>query len=169
MSQPPYWGQLPAPKARRMSMSDDYHNQMEHRQSQSQPHPGRLNRASTQTTYTDAPSESTFSPISPISPNFHNAGLAPRPPSFQQQQYPHPYQQQHLQQQRQTQLPPELVEKRRRRSGQEVPRDVASSNLPAPAPDVPRGAPPLDYKTHYGNGGLPQYQQQLAPLPTSSY
>ena len=166
MSQPPYWGQLPGPKVRRMSMSDDYHDQTEHKQSQPQP---RANRASTQTAYTDAPSESTFSPISPISPSFHGAGLAPRPPSFQQPQHQHQYHQQHLQEPRHTQLPPELVEKRRKRSGQEPPRDVASTYAPAPAPDVPRAAPPLDYQHPYGNGGLHQYQAELAPHPTSSY
>ncbi|KAI0006487.1 hypothetical protein F4779DRAFT_19015, partial [Xylariaceae sp. FL0662B] len=137
----PYWGQLPTAKARRKS--NDY-DQPDRRQSldysapRAQP---RSNRASVQTTTTDAHTDSTFSPlVSPITPSFQGGGLAPRPPSL-------PYGQNRY---------PELLEKRQKRTGpphQDSPHDTTTTSPPPPpaAPDVPK-SPPISYK--YGNGGL---------------
>ncbi|KAL7620349.1 hypothetical protein AAE478_009343 [Parahypoxylon ruwenzoriense] len=143
----PYWGQLPSSKARRMS--DDYDDQAGRRQSldQSAPQPqSRSNRASIQTTRTDAYTESTLSPlVSPVTANFQGAGLAPRPPSL-------PYSQ--------NRYPPELLQERRRRRTSrnqeddffDVYDETAISPPPPPAaPEVPR-APPVSYKYPYRNG-----------------
>lgn len=159
----PYWGQLPPSKARRMS--DDF-DQTDRRQSldqstsdsrsrsrsqshsqslsrsQSQPRPLPIppsKRASVQTTHTDAYTDSTFSPFqTPTTPYFQDTGLAPRPPSL-------PY--------GQNQYPPELQERRRRRTSQ--PPEIgfhdetpASPLLPPAAPDVPK-APPVSYRDPY--------------------
>ncbi|KAI1081917.1 hypothetical protein F5B20DRAFT_38364 [Whalleya microplaca] len=139
----PYWGQLPAPKARRKSEDDDLPDRrqsLDYSAPRAQP---RSNRTSVQTTATDTHTDSTFSPfVSPITSSFPGGGLAPRPPSL-------PYGQNKY-------YPPELLEKRQRRTGrphQGSPLDATTTSPPPPpaAPDVPRG-PPLSYK--YGNGGL---------------
>ncbi|KAI2604696.1 hypothetical protein GGR54DRAFT_450954 [Hypoxylon sp. NC1633] len=142
----PYWGQLPPSKARRMSGDyDQTHRRQSSDQSQS-----RSNRASVQTTQTDAHTDSTFSPLaSPAATNFQ--GLAPRPPSL-------PY--------GQNRYPPELQERRRRRpsisQGDDTHEETPTSPPPPPAaPDVPR-APPVSYKDPYRNGS-PAY------APTYSY
>ncbi|KAI1774711.1 hypothetical protein F4818DRAFT_448757 [Hypoxylon cercidicola] len=143
----PYWGQLPPPKARRMS--GDY-DQADRRQSldqsdsqSSQPQPqSRSNRASVQTAVTDAHTESTFSPLeSPAVSNFPATSLAPRPPTL-------PY--------GQNQYPPEQERRRRRTSkppGDNSLDEVTATSPPPPpaAPDVPR-APPVSYKDPYRNG-----------------
>ncbi|KAI1392772.1 uncharacterized protein F4822DRAFT_425979 [Hypoxylon trugodes] len=148
----PYWGQLPPSKARRMSgdfdnadrrQSLDQSTSQPQSQYQSQPQPqSRSNRASVQTTHTDARTESTFSPLeSPAASNFQGNGLAPRPPSL-------PY--------GQNQYAPELQERRRKRTSRnqadDSPHDeiitAASPPPPPAAPDVPR-APPVSYRDPY--------------------
>jgi len=143
----PYWGQLPNPKsaattkARRLSddlgsTTPDRRQSLDGAAAQQ-----RQNRISVQTTYTDAPTESTLSPFaSPTRSSFQGQGLAPRPPSL-------PY--------GADQYPPELYENRRRRRShsQEQDYEYADAALPA-APEVPR-APPSSYRHPYGNGGGP--------------
>ncbi|KAK0631876.1 hypothetical protein B0T14DRAFT_415473 [Immersiella caudata] len=136
----PYWGQLPLPKAgqtKARRLSDDVNSAVDRRAPldaapQAQGQSRGANRASTQTTKSDAPTESTMSPfVSPTTPSFPGQGLAPRPPSL-------PY--------GANQYPPELAENRRRRKSrnQEQDQDLAAAAPPA-APDVPR-APPSSYK-----------------------
>ncbi|KAI1338283.1 hypothetical protein F5Y15DRAFT_416930 [Xylariaceae sp. FL0016] len=121
----PYWGQLPPPKARRISEEYDQTNP-----SNSQPKPAR---DSVQT-------EATFTPlVSPATSNFNGAGLAPRPPSM-------PYAQSQ---------PPDHFEKRRRRRSRRSDQDdlhQSPASPPPAAPDVPK-APPSSYR--YGNSGSP--------------
>ncbi|KAI0126528.1 hypothetical protein BJ170DRAFT_724029 [Xylariales sp. AK1849] len=141
----PYWGQLPAASKNRRT-SDDYSQAYDRRQpsdkprSTSQPQ-SRSNRGSTQTTVTDAPTDSTYSPlVSPTDSNFKGAGLAPRPPTL-------PY--------GEKEYPPELVDKRKRRSVrylEELSQEAARATPPA-APEIPR-APPVSY---YGNGRASPY------------
>ncbi|KAI0384150.1 hypothetical protein F5Y04DRAFT_236944 [Hypomontagnella monticulosa] len=138
----PYWGQLPPSKARRMSGDyDQTHRRQSSDQSATQPQ-SRSNRASVQTTHTDAHTDSTFSPLeSPAVSNFPGTGLAPRPPSL-------PY--------GQNGYPPESQEKRRRRTSrahEDYPQDETATSPPPPpaAPDVPR-APPVSYRDPYRNG-----------------
>ncbi|KAB5578559.1 hypothetical protein GE09DRAFT_1261717 [Coniochaeta sp. 2T2.1] len=133
----PYWGQLPPPKARRLS--DDASLTPDRRQSLDNYPQSRPNRDSVQTTNTDAYTEDTYSSVtSPNRSSFQGQGLAPRPPSL-------PY--------GANQYPPELVENRRRRRSSKDHDDEDYSRGPAPpaAPDVPR-APPLSYKAPNGNG-----------------
>ncbi|KAI0849631.1 hypothetical protein F5Y00DRAFT_269048 [Daldinia vernicosa] len=159
----PYWGQLPPSKARRMSadydQTDDRRQSLDQSaapsQSQSQTsysHPRsqslsqpRSNRASVQTSHTDAYTESTLSPLqSPATSNFpgNGNGLAPRPPSL-------PY--------GQNQYPVETQGKRARRTNraqEDISYDEtetpASPPPPPAAPDVPR-APPVSYRDPYRN------------------
>lgn len=163
----PYWGDLPGPNAPARpgarSSSDDYASRP------LQPHamdlaPGvapqsRSNRASVQTTNTnaDTQTDSTLSPYaSPVRSSFQGYALAPRPPSL-------PY--------GQSQYPPEVLEKRRRRASKnrEEDREYSHSDprtsaLPA-APDVPR-ASSVSYRHPYGNGGLPYtYTKAAAEEP----
>ncbi|KAI0473679.1 hypothetical protein GGR56DRAFT_666767 [Xylariaceae sp. FL0804] len=138
----PYWGQLPPPKARRVS---DDHDRIHRRQS-SEPSV-RLNRISAQTANTES---TAFSPLaSPITPSSHGAGLAPRPPSL-------PY--------NQSRYPDNLIAKRRRRSSRNQTDDDDGGgggddasetpvSPPPAAPDVPR-APPVSYRHHHGNGDV---------------
>ncbi|KAK0659723.1 hypothetical protein QBC41DRAFT_45127 [Cercophora samala] len=140
----PYWGELPAPQVRARRLSDDQPQTHDNRQSldvgtQAQVRP---NRASVQTTKSDAPTESTLSPFaSPTASSFQGQGLAPRPPSL-------PY--------AANQYPPELVENRRKRRSRNLEQDEeyyaaalasasaasasAESGPPPAAPDVPRTA-----------------------------
>ncbi|CAJ2500578.1 Uu.00g034310.m01.CDS01 [Anthostomella pinea] len=163
----PYWGQLPPPKARRISDQYDQTNHSQSRdQSASQAQP-RSNRTSSQTANTDAPTESTFTPLaSPTTSNYQGSGLAPRPPSLP---YGH------------NTYPQELLEKRRRRTSRDQPDEPPESTTSPPpaAPDVPR-APPVSYKDPYGNGGQaytfnaagrpgpPRSTRSSGPQPTSS-
>ncbi|CAP59867.1 uncharacterized protein PODANS_1_1940 [Podospora anserina S mat+] len=137
----PYWGELPAPQVKARRLSDDQPQTHDNRQSldvgaQAQVRP---NRASVQTTKSDAPTESTLSPFaSPTASSFQGQGLAPRPPSL-------PY--------AANQYPPELVENRRKRRSRNLEQDeeyyaaalaaassAAASGPPPAAPDVPRTA-----------------------------
>ncbi|KAI2630388.1 hypothetical protein GGS26DRAFT_591690 [Hypomontagnella submonticulosa] len=136
----PYWGQLPPAKARRMSGDyDQTHRRQSSDQSATQPQ-SRSNRASVQTTHTDAHTDSTFSPLeSPAASNFPGTGLAPRPASL-------PY--------GQNGYPPESQEKRRRRTSRAQEggsQDETTTSPPPAAPDVPR-APPVSYRDPYRNG-----------------
>ncbi|KAK2596907.1 hypothetical protein N8I77_012792 [Diaporthe amygdali] len=150
----PYWGDLPGPNAparsSTRSSSDDYASRPLQPDAMDLA-PGvapqsRSNRASVQTTNTnaDAQTDSTLSPYaSPIRSSFQGYALAPRPPSL-------PY--------GQSQYPPEVLEKRRRRASKNREEDreysdARTSALPA-APDVPR-ASAASYRHPYGNGGLP--------------
>ncbi len=159
----PYWGLLPGPKApgqpppsRRLS--DEYSPVADRRASLDAAGPqqqqARANRASVQTTNTDAYTDSTLSPFaSPTASSFQGQGLTPRPPSF-------PY--------GANQYPPELLERRKRRRSrnqdddelQDV--DAAAAAPPPAAPDVPK-APPVSYRHPYGNGGLPFTYAPPAP------
>ncbi|KAL7939672.1 hypothetical protein V8C35DRAFT_287335 [Trichoderma chlorosporum] len=81
----PYWGALPQPKGvRSRRVSADYTNEFAQNDQQRsldvQPQ-RKANRASTQTAYTEAPTETTFSPNSPA-PAAEYQGLAPRPASY---------------------------------------------------------------------------------------
>lgn len=129
------------PKSRRAS-SDNYSPADGRRDSldaASQP-PPRSNRASSQTVRTDAPTESTFSPLaSPTASSFRASGLAP-PPSSQ------PY----------DQPPDELPGKRYRHTArfqEDLSEDLARATPPA-APDVPR-APPLSFSPYSNSRDSP--------------
>ncbi|KAI0109147.1 hypothetical protein GGR51DRAFT_558509 [Nemania sp. FL0031] len=141
----PYWGHLPPPQARRLSESSD---QAERRQSldhSSFPQPRYdSNRTSGQTAITDAPTDSTFSPLA--SPTASNApggsGLTPRPPSLSYTQ---------------SRRRPEPAENRPTpgtRVGNDDTYEFADTSFPPAAPDVPRG-PPISYKQPYGSSGSP--------------
>lgn len=99
---------------------------------------------STQTTKSDALTDSTLSPFaSPTASSFQDQGLTPRPPSL-------PY--------GANQYPPELLENRRRRKSrnQEQENEYAAVAGPPPpaAPEAPR-APPSSYKYPPASGGQP--------------
>ncbi|KAK9786625.1 putative PhoD-like phosphatase domain-containing protein [Seiridium cardinale] len=149
----PYWGHLP-PTSRRTS--EDYSRAHDRRQSldtpvstsQSQP---RSNRVSVQTQSTDAHTDSTYSPLaSPIDATSQGIGLAPRPPTL-------PY--------GKNTYPPDLVEKRKRRSARnyEDLSEEARATPPA-APDVPR-APPVSYRDPYGSGRNSPYTFNASGQP----
>ncbi|TPX17171.1 uncharacterized protein E0L32_003289 [Thyridium curvatum] len=163
----PYWGSLPAggrsaaqSTAQRTSGGDfdPAANRRQSLESSAQPHP-RPNRVSVQTTYTDAPTESTRSPfVSPTASSFNERGLAPRPPTL-------PY--------GENQYPPEIADRRRRRQSrnqeeeEQLARYAGADDGEAPppaAPEVPRG-PPLSYRHPYGNGGLPYTVSGGAAVP----
>ncbi|KAK7713457.1 hypothetical protein SLS64_004707 [Diaporthe eres] len=163
----PYWGDLPGPNAPARpgarSSSDDYASRPLQPQAMDLA-PGvapqsRSNRASVQTTNTnvDAQTDSTLSPYaSPIRSSFQGYALAPRPPSL-------PY--------GQSQYPPDVLEKRRRRASKSKEEDreyshsdPRTSALPR-APDVPRTSS-SSYRHPYGNGGLPYtYTKAAAEEP----
>lgn len=134
----PYWGQLPPPKARRLS--DDGGLTPDRRQSLDTNPQSRPNRESIQTTNTDTLTDTTFSSLaSPNRSSFQGQGLAPRPPSL-------PY--------GANQYPPELLENRRRRRSKNQDDDEYSRGAPPPtAADVPR-APTVSYKAPNGNGAV---------------
>ncbi|UKZ75356.1 hypothetical protein TrVFT333_003038 [Trichoderma virens FT-333] len=81
----PYWGALPQPKGiQSRRVSADYTNefaQNDQRRSLDVQPQRKANRTSIQTTYTEAPTETTFSPNSPTSAAEYQ-GLAPRPASY---------------------------------------------------------------------------------------
>ena len=152
MSTAPYWGKLPAPAAATMPPSrpnrhsDDYGSSMDQAPADDKPpqRPQRFSVQTTNTTNTEAPTESTFSPFaSPTASSFLGQGLAPRPPSYPYRNTPD--------------YPPDIADKRshrRTRTREDIePPDLASPTPPA-APDVPR-APPLSYRHPYSNGGTP--------------
>ncbi|WYZ44155.1 hypothetical protein EsH8_VII_000591 [Colletotrichum jinshuiense] len=154
----PYWGDLSGPKSARRQRRQSEDFSLPHRQSPElyastattdkplPPHPPKSNRASMQTTNTEAYTESTLSPYaSPTTSNFADQGLAPRPPTF-------PY--------GESQYPDEQAERRERRrrerngNEEDIDRDYQSGPTPPAAPDVPQG-PPVSFRHPYGNGGLP--------------
>ncbi|OAR03018.1 hypothetical protein LLEC1_06060 [Akanthomyces lecanii] len=130
------WGDLPKPKrGGHQRQSSEYElPPSEQRQSLDSQPPRRTNRASIQTTYTEAPSESIFAPGSPTSSSVTPQGLTPRPPSYQAGF---------------TELARDNPDRKPRR----MPYDEeeyflqASPSLPE-APDVPRG-PPVSYRQPY--------------------
>lgn len=163
----PYWGDLPGPNtpARPGARSSSDHHASRPLQPQAMdPAPAvapqsRSNRASVQTTNTnaDTQTDSTLSPYaSPVRSSFQGYALAPRPPSL-------PY--------GQSQYPPDVLEKRRRRASKNKEEDreyshsdPRTSALP-PAPDVPRTSS-VNYRHPYGNGGLPYtYTKAAAEEP----
>ena len=140
----PYWGQLPGPKAaqaRGRRVSDDYGSPQDQYYPSQDGTQTKTNRLSTQTTKSDAPTESTFTTFaSPTPSSVHPQGLAPRPPSF-------PY--------GANQYPPELLEARRRRKSRNQEQELEfAAETPPPAPDAPP-APPSSYRQPFGNGGHP--------------
>ncbi|KAL2173516.1 uncharacterized protein P884DRAFT_211579 [Thermothelomyces heterothallicus CBS 202.75] len=152
----PYWGQLPPPaagqtRARRLSDDQAQDPLPGRRQSLDAPAQGssRLNRISVQTTKSDAPTDSTRSPLtSPTASSFHGHGLTPRPPSL-------PY--------GADQYPPELIENRRRRRSRAQEQDAEYASLTGPpppaAPDAPR-APPPSSQYPYASGAQPSCPPQ---------
>ena len=150
----PYWGDVPQRGGsghRRMS-SDYTHPSTDQRHSSDSQPPRRVNRASVQTTYTEAPTESTFTPASPATSSFAGQGLAPRPPSYQQPMA-------------HSAAAVENTDRRPRR----MPYDEEHYGLqPSPAmpaaPDVLR-QPPLSYRSRHTDAANSQRQ----PPPPSGY
>lgn len=145
----PYWGQLPAPKARRLSedgsLAPDRRQSLDAAAYQPQGQP-RQNRDSTQTTNTDIMTDTTYSSLNtPNRSSFQGQGLAPRPPSL-------PY--------GANQYPPELLENRRRRRSRNQDQDYDYTAHPT-APTGAR-APPASSK----NGRQP-YPASGAPPRTT--
>ncbi|KAK5992541.1 hypothetical protein PT974_05953 [Cladobotryum mycophilum] len=136
----PYWGELPQPKKIHDGrLSEDYsyeYSNPDQRQSLDIQPPRKANRNSIQTTYTEAPTETTFSPHSPTSSTIAPHGLAPRPPSYQQGQS--------------LDMSFEPYDKTSRRSNR-MPdeRDEPSSPSMPAAPEAPRG-PPVSYRQPNG-------------------
>ncbi|OAA81027.1 hypothetical protein LEL_00572 [Akanthomyces lecanii RCEF 1005] len=130
------WGDLPKLKrGGHQRRSSEYElPPTEQRQSLDSQPPRRTNRASIQTAYTEAPSESIFAPGSPSSSSVTPQGLTPRPPSYQAGF---------------TEFARDNSDRKPRR----MPYDEdeyflqASPSLPE-APDVPRG-PPVSYRQPY--------------------
>jgi hypothetical protein len=147
-----YWGDLPS-KYRRTSQDYTGHaHQRRQSLDEAAPMQPKPNRGSVQTQASDAPTDSTYSPLaSPGTASHQGAGLAPRPPSL-------PYGQQDFSS--------ELADKRRRRSArnnnEDLSDDVARATPPA-APDVPR-APPISYNP-YANGRTSPYTFNAAGEP----
>ena len=140
----PYWGQLPGPKAaqaRGRRVSDDYGSPQDQYYPSQDGTQTKTNRLSTQTTKSDAPTESTFTTFaSPTPSSVQPQGLAPRPPSL-------PY--------GARQYPPELLEARRRRKSKNQEQELEyAAETPPPAPDAPP-APASSYRQPFGNGGHP--------------
>lgn len=144
------WGDLPKPKrGGHQRRSSEYElPPTEQRQSLDSQPPRRTNRASIQTAYTEAPSESIFAPASPTTSSATpQGGLAPRPPSYQQDGF--------------TESAPDNSDHKPRR----MPYDEGEYFLQASpslleAPDVPRG-PPVSYRQPY----LPATHMPQAPAP----
>lgn len=130
----PYWGKLPAPaSAAGPARQDRYSGDYSAAAADDQPRQ-RPQRISVQTTNTEAPTESTFSPFgSPTASSFLGQGLAPRPPSYQHST---------------PDYPPDIADRRTHRRTRT--NDSFEPPSPAPPPAVPevpttRG-PPLSYR-----------------------
>ncbi|TQV96389.1 hypothetical protein IF1G_04972 [Cordyceps javanica] len=131
------WGDLPKHKrgGHQRQSSELELAPTDHRQSLDSQPPRRMNRTSTQTAYTEAPSESIFAPGSPTASSETPHGLAPRPPSYQNAGF--------------TDFAPDSLDRKPRR----MPYDEdeyflhASPSL-SEAPDAPRG-PPVSYRQPY--------------------
>ncbi|KAI0976868.1 hypothetical protein F4678DRAFT_127306 [Xylaria arbuscula] len=148
----PYWGQLPPPQARRLSESSDQTDRRQSLDRSSLPQPRyNSNRASQQTTITDAPTDSTFSPLaSPTTSIAQGSGLTPRPPSLSYTQ---------------SQQSQGLGGSRRRRTGRDQgdnTYELADNTFPPAAPDVPK-APPISYTQAYGNSDSPYFDNSAGP------
>ncbi|KAH6657861.1 hypothetical protein BKA67DRAFT_533048 [Truncatella angustata] len=151
----PYWGHLPT-KARRTSNSysqaHDRSQSLDGLASTSQSQP-RLNRVSLQTQATEAPTDSTYSPLaSPVDSSFEDSGLAPRPATLSYGQLDY-------------QSNPQ---EKRKRPSTRVHEDFEATARATPptAPDVPR-APPVSYNNRdpYGNGHHSPYTFSASGQP----
>ncbi|KAH0530582.1 hypothetical protein TsFJ059_005189 [Trichoderma semiorbis] len=136
----PYWGALPQPKGiQSRRVSADYTNEFspnDQRRSLDVQPQRKANRASIQTTYTEAPTDTTFSPNSPTSAAEYQ-GLAPRPASYRGFGFP----------QEQTY---EGYDRQDRRSNR-IPDDFgAASPAPSATDTIIRG-PPTNYRDPYAN------------------
>ncbi|CAN8101298.1 unnamed protein product [Discula destructiva] len=141
----PYWGDLPGSQAatqpKQHSSSGDHASSAPRRQSldtapAGAPH-SKSNRVSAQTNVTEPQTESSLSPYASPRSSYQDYGLAPRPTP-------------------QSNYPPDLAERRRRRASryrEEEDAYMVSGALPV-APEAPKG-PPLSFRHPYGNGGLP--------------
>ncbi|KAJ3565897.1 hypothetical protein NPX13_g7330 [Xylaria arbuscula] len=140
----PYWGQLPPPQGRRLSQSSDQTDRRQSLDRSSLPQPRySSNRASEQTNFTDAPTDSTYSPLaSPTTSNAPGSGLTPRPPSLS-----------YTQNQRHQELPENRARRTTRAPDDNTYRVANTSPLPA-APDAPK-AHPASYTGYYRNSGSP--------------
>ncbi|PTB68817.1 hypothetical protein BBK36DRAFT_1192071, partial [Trichoderma citrinoviride] len=135
----PYWGALPQPKGiQSRRVSADYTNefaQNDQRRSLDVQPQRKANRNSVQTAYTDAPTETTFSPNSPTSIPDYYQGLAPRPASHR----PPPQEQTY-----------EGYDRQERRPNRTAVPDKYESISPTPsATDTVIRQPPMD---PYANG-----------------
>lgn len=137
----PYWGQLPPPRARRLSESSEWTDRRQSLDHSALPQPRySSNRASGQTTISDVPTESTYTSFaSPTASNAPAGGLTPRPPSSSYTQDRHPSE------------PFEYTQTWRSRDPNDAYEFVNTSTPPA-APDVPK-APPISYRDPYSNSG----------------
>ncbi|KAK7743532.1 hypothetical protein SLS53_004066 [Cytospora paraplurivora] len=153
----PYWGDLPGPTKvwAPPNIRDSFDDSRARQRLSSDTAPAiaprsRSNRTIGQTTNTEPQADSTLGPYTlPTSSNYRTREQA-RPPSL-------PY--------GQSQIPPEVLEKRRRRASKNREEDyayAAGATSPPAAPDVPR-APPMSFRHPYGNGGLPYTYQKEAP------
>jgi hypothetical protein len=107
--------------------------------------PSRRDSSQTQASFSTMSSKA-----SPVDSNFPQEALAPRPPSYRRGQQGHER---------------DFLEKRRRREDR---AQQEADSLP-PAPDVPRGAPPLSYKAPYSksrkSNGQAHSRSYSAALP----
>lgn len=148
----PYWGALPQPKGiQSRRVSADYTNefaQNDQRRSLDVQPTRKANRTSIQTTYTEAPTDTTFSPNSPTSAGDYH-GLAPRPASYRGFPQDQAFEGYDRQDRRPNRIPDEY--------------ETAS---PAPsATDTIIRNPPISYRDPYENGS---YQYQNPPQATSA-
>ncbi|KAH6609375.1 hypothetical protein Trco_002721 [Trichoderma cornu-damae] len=149
----PYWGALPQTKgihSRRVSA--DYTNefaQNDQRRSLDVQPTRKANRASVQTAYSEAPTETTFSPNSPASAAEFQ-GLAPRPGSYrgfaQEQAFE--------------------AHDRQDRVSNRIPDEYESISPPPPstADTIIRG-PPINYRDPYADGAYQYPPQPISAQP----
>lgn len=129
----PHWSRLPDAQGP-IDDDDDAYPQQYRRSLAAQP-PRPSNRASVQTSNTDAFTESTFSPHSPTESSFlESYGLAPRPPSYQRGFGQGPI----------LDRPERSSRRPDRYSSDDYENHFAAA--PPAAPDVPQG-PPVSYRT----------------------
>ncbi|EHK25350.1 uncharacterized protein TRIVIDRAFT_144556 [Trichoderma virens Gv29-8] len=149
----PYWGALPQPKGiQSRRVSADYTNefaQNDQRRSLDVQPQRKANRTSIQTTYTEAPTETTFSPNSPTSAAEYQ-GLAPRPASYRGFGFP----------QEQTY---EGYERQDRRSNRIPDEYEAISPAPSATDTIIRQPPPnANYGDPYTDGPYQQPSQSTS-------
>lgn len=129
----PYWGKLPAPAPAAGSARQDRYSGDYSAADDDQPRQ-RPQRISVQTTNTEAPTDSTFSPFgSPTASSFLGQGLAPRPPSYQHST---------------PDYPPDIADRRTHRRTRTNDSFEPPAAAPPPAvPEVPTSrGPPLSYR-----------------------